>query len=155
MLVWLGQQINTHPRATPGLVVSRLWMWFSTFIWGTHALLQEHAFIHPIYKALGINLVEKEVGAVAAMIAAIQIWRILTHESTHWIGFAANTIAFCWYGYFLYAMLFLPLAGPVFSAFTTLMFVISVVSMAHDFWMTEVFFTWLSCRLSTRSTRST
>ena len=156
MFAWFGHQINTHPRATAGLVVARLCLWFSTFVWGIHALLQDHAFIHPIYKSLGINLVEKEVGSFAAIMAAIQIWRILTHESTHWIGFVTNTIAFCWYGYFMYAMfVFVPLAGPIFSAFTTLMFVISIVSMAHDFWMTHIFFNWLSCSRSTRLTKST
>ena len=152
---WLARQINTHPRATPGLVVGRLCLWFSTFIWGMHAVLQDNAFIHPIYKALNLRAIENEVGAVAVVLGLVQIWRILTHETTHWVGFVANLIAFCWYGYFMYAMfVFVPLAGPVFSAFTTLMCVISVVSVANDFWMTNVCFNWLSCKLSTRSTKS-
>ena len=144
---WLALQINNHPRATPGLVVARLCLWFSTFVWGFHAVVQKNAFIHPIYRALNIQRIEDEVGTVALVLGFVQMWRILTHEETHWIGFVANLMSFCWYGYFLWAMLFLvPLAGPIFSAFTTLMCVISVVSMANDFWMKEIFFTWLSCK---------
>ena len=106
-------------------------------MWGAHTLFEDNALRHPVYKALRLQEYENIIGAVAMCIGAIQIWRIFTHNSLYLLGFAANVAALFWYAYLLSAMIvFVPLAGPVFSAAMTLMCVISIVSLWNDPWLT-------------------
>jgi len=134
---WLARQINTNPRASPGLVVSRLCLWFFTAIWGGHALFIDDALKHPVYGQLALQDYENGIGALAMLIGLAQIWRLLTHNTAHAIGFTANVIAVLWYSYLISAMFVLvPLAGPIFSASMSLMCILSIVSLWHDTWLT-------------------
>lgn len=133
---WFARQVNMHPHASPGLVVARLIMWSFSLIWGFHVLIEENALRHPVYAALHLQSNENIIGATALVIAAMQIWRILTHNAMFLLGFFANITALAWHMYLLSAMfVFVPLAGPIFSASMTLMCVISIVSFWNDPWL--------------------
>jgi len=137
VLDWIAHQINNHPRASPGMIVGRLCLWFFTFMWGAHTLFEDDALRHPVYKALSLQPYENLIGVVAMLIGSIQLWRIFTHNSVYFFGFLANVSALFWYTYLISAMfIFVPLAGPVFSASMTLMCVISIVSLWNDPWLT-------------------
>ena len=137
LLRWLAHQINTHPRASAGMIVGRLCLWFFTFMWGLHTLIEDNALRHPVYKALHLQTHENVIGAISMTIGAIQLWRIVTHQGTYFFGFLANVTALFWYAYLISAMfVFVPLSGPVFSASMTLMCVISIVSLWNDPWLT-------------------
>lgn len=136
-LKWFAFQINHHPRASAGMVVARLCMWFFTAVWGAHALFEDNALRHPVYQALKLQQYENIIGATAMLIGLTQLWRIFTHDATYFFGFLANVLALVWYTYLISAMfVFVPLAGPLFSASMTLMCVISIVSLWHDPWLT-------------------
>ena len=134
---WFAYQINHHPRASPGMIVGRMCLWFFTFMWGAHTLFEENALRHPVYKALNLQEYENLIGAIAMLVGLIQLWRIATHDGTYFFGFVANVSAVVWYTYLISAMfVYVPLAGPVFSASMTLMCVISIVSLWNDPWLT-------------------
>ena len=137
MLEYIAHQINHHPRASPGMIVGRLCLWAFTAMWGCHALLEENALRHPVYQALRLQNYENLIGTIAVAFGMFQLWRIFTHEGTYFVGFLANIAALVWYAYLISAMfVFVPLAGPVFSASMTLMCVISIVSLWNDPWLT-------------------